>query len=146
MWCQPPERMLAHRCQIRLVPVAPPWRKHTALQPGPRRYTPCQRYHQAERKNMHAVVSTHRQSWLAHEAENAHILINLQRHISAGIVASCTYTYTLPAPPSVGSRICQSCNKWANQCWATIDNHCDARGRKTGPTLPGRRILLTKRS
>ena len=147
MWYQPPERMLAHCCQIRLVLVAPPWRKHTAPQPGSRRYKhPCQRHHQPDRTkfNMRAVVGTNHQSRLAHEAENAPILINLQRDISAGIAASCMYTYALPAPRFVGSRTCQSCNKWSNQCWAATDNHCDARGRKVCSTLPRRQTLLAK--
>ena len=130
MWCQPCERMLAHRCQIRLVPVAPPWRKHTVPQPGSRRYKhPCRHHHQSNQTKMRMVASTRHESRGARRAENGHVWINLQRQISGGIKASCIHAYLAPSPLSRGSDTCHASNKRSNQPRAATESPRLARER-----------------
>ena len=85
---------------------------------------------------MHAVVGRSHGSRLADEHENEHGLIDLQRHISGGIAASCAYTYIRPAPLFRGSVTCQACNKWSNQPRVAIAIAAIGEGEAANTALP----------
>ena len=130
MWCQPPEHVLPHHCQIRPVLVAPPYLTHMSLEPGPRRYKyPCQHRHHSNQTKMRMVASTRHESRGARRAENGHVWINLQRQISGGIKASCIHAYLAPSPLSRGSDTCHASNKRSNQPRAATESPRLARER-----------------
>ena len=47
--------------------------------------------------------------------KNTLVLIDLQRHISGGVAASCMLTYTLLPPLFRGSSACHACTEWSKQ-------------------------------
>ena len=96
--------------------VAPLYLTHMSLQPGSRRYQyHYQHQHYSSQTKMRMVASTRHESRGVRRAENGHVLINLQRHISESIAASCIHAYLARSPLPRGADTCHACNKWSNQ-------------------------------